>query len=33
VDAAVDIIYNKVLADPSIKHFFDGVDMQTQRGK
>jgi len=30
VNAAVDIFYQKVLADERIKHFFDGVDMQKQ---
>lgn len=33
VDAAVDRFYRKVLADERIKHFFDGVDMDTQRAK
>jgi hemoglobin len=33
VDAAVDIFYRKVLADPVISHFFDGVDMDRQIGK
>lgn len=32
VDAAVDLFYNKVLADDRIKHFFDGVDMKSQAG-
>jgi hemoglobin len=31
--AAVDIFYGKVLADPRIAHFFDGVDMDAQRRK
>jgi len=31
VDAAVDIFYDKVLADTRIRHFFDGVDMARQR--
>lgn len=31
--AAVDIFYNKVLADDRIKHFFDKVDMNKQRAK
>ena len=31
IDAAVDLFYQKVLADPRINHFFDGVDMQKQR--
>jgi methyl-accepting chemotaxis protein len=30
VDAAVDIFYRKVLADPLINRFFDGVDMKRQ---
>lgn len=33
VDAAVDLFYRKVLADPQISHFFEGVDMDAQRGK
>lgn len=33
VDAAVDKFYEKVLADERIKHFFDAVDMDRQRGK
>ncbi len=33
VDAAVDLFYEKVLADDRIKHFFNDVDMQSQRGK
>ena len=33
VDAAVDVFYRKVLADPQISHFFDDVDMDAQRGK
>ena len=33
INAAVDIFYDKVLADDRIKHFFNGVDMKTQRGK
>lgn len=32
VDAAVDLFYQKVLADERIKHFFDGVDMERQAG-
>ncbi len=31
--AAVDIFYDKVLADPRIAHFFDAVDMDAQRRK
>ncbi|MBC2604689.1 group I truncated hemoglobin [Pelagicoccus albus] len=30
VDAAVDLFYQKVLADERIKHFFEGVDMKRQ---
>ncbi len=30
IDKAVDLFYQKVLADDRIKHFFDGVDMQKQ---
>ena len=33
LDAAVDLFYGKVLSDDRIKHFFDGVDMDKQRGK
>jgi len=33
VEAAVDLFYRKVLADPKINTFFDGVDMDEQRGK
>lgn len=33
VKAAVDIFYDKVLADGRIAHFFDGVDMAAQRRK
>ncbi|MCK6375713.1 MAG: group 1 truncated hemoglobin [Zoogloea sp.] len=31
VDAAVDIFYDKVLADTRIRHFFDKTDMARQR--
>lgn len=31
VDAAVDIFYDKVLADERIKHFFTNTDMARQR--
>jgi len=31
VNAAVDIFYTKVLADPLLMPFFDGVDMTRQR--
>ena len=30
VNAAVDLFYEKVLADERIKHFFDGIDMKKQ---
>lgn len=30
IDAAVDLFYQKVLADDRIRHFFVGVDMQKQ---
>lgn len=33
VEAAVDIFYRKVLSDPKINHFFDSVDMDSQRAK
>lgn len=33
VDAAVDLFYEKVLADDTINGFFDGVDMKKQRAK
>ncbi|MEP7051024.1 MAG: group 1 truncated hemoglobin [Pseudomonadota bacterium] len=33
VDAAVDVFYRKVLADPRISDFFDDVDMDRQRAK
>jgi hemoglobin len=33
VKAAVDIFYNKVLADDRIKHFFEGIEMDAQRRK
>ncbi|MCG8596286.1 MAG: group 1 truncated hemoglobin [Kiloniellales bacterium] len=33
VEAAVDLFYQKVLADPGISHFFEGTDMRVQRGK
>ena len=32
VEAAVDIFYRKVLADDLISRFFEGVDMDRQRG-
>ena len=33
VNAAVDVFYTKVLADESISHFFENVNMKTQAGK
>lgn len=33
VNAAVDIFYNKVLADERISHFFDNLDMVAQANK
>lgn len=33
VDAAVDLFYEKVLADSRINHHFNGIDMARQRGK
>ena len=33
VNAAVDIFYNKILADTRINHFFKNVDMVAQRSK
>ncbi len=33
VDAAVDIFYRKVLADPRVNQFFEGVDMEKQAAK
>jgi hemoglobin len=30
IDAAVDLFYKKVLADPRINHFFENVDMEKQ---
>ncbi len=31
VDKAVDLFYNKVMADPAVNYFFEGIDMETQR--
>lgn len=31
MDAAVDLFYQKVLADDRINYFFDGIDMDRQR--
>src|SRR5581483_8322488 len=33
LDAAVDLFYGKVLADPRINRFFEGVDMKRQARK
>lgn len=33
VDAAVDLFYRKVLADDRISHYFDAIDMDSQRAK
>ncbi len=33
MEAAVDSFYRKVLTDDRVSHFFDGVDMDVQRGK
>ena len=33
VEAAVDVFYDKVLADERVAGFFEGVDMKEQRGK
>jgi hemoglobin len=33
VDAAVDVFYRKVLADPRISHHFESTDMDAQRAK
>lgn len=33
ITAAVDIFYTRVVADPELARFFEGVDMQTQRVK
>jgi hemoglobin len=33
LDAAVDLFYQKVLADERINYFFEGIDMAKQRGK
>ncbi|WP_417912904.1 multiheme c-type cytochrome [Candidatus Electronema sp. TJ] len=31
VNKAVDLFYDKVMADPAVNHFFAGIDMDTQR--
>ncbi|MFD2263780.1 group 1 truncated hemoglobin [Lacibacterium aquatile] len=33
VNAAVDIFYAKILRDPLLEPFFDGIDMDKQRAK
>lgn len=33
VNAAVDLFYRKVLADDRISHYFDAIDMDSQRAK
>ena len=33
IDAAVEIFYDKVMADESINHFFVGTDWERQKGK
>ncbi len=33
INAAVDIFYDKILADPQIRHLFSGSDMTVQRNK
>ncbi|GBF94693.1 hypothetical protein Rsub_07429 [Raphidocelis subcapitata] len=33
VRAAVDKFYEKILADPSISHFFSSIDMKKQKAK
>jgi len=33
VDAAVDVFYEKVIADPRISSYFDGLDMVAQANK
>lgn len=31
IDVAVDLFYDKVLADPLVSHFFNDIDMDKQR--
>ena len=31
LQAAVNVFYDKMLADPRVSHFFDGLDMRVQR--
>ncbi|KAL4442051.1 hypothetical protein ABPG77_011312 [Micractinium sp. CCAP 211/92] len=33
VEAAVDRFYERVLADPEVSHYFEGVDMKKQKAK
>lgn len=33
VEAAVDRFYERVLADPEVAHYFEGVDMKKQKSK
>ena len=33
INVAVNVFYGKVLADPRISHFFEGVDMKRQANK
>lgn len=33
VEAAVDLFYEKILADPRVNFFFEGIDMNRQRSK
>ncbi|EFJ52678.1 hypothetical protein VOLCADRAFT_102653 [Volvox carteri f. nagariensis] len=33
VEAAVEIFYNRIIADPELAPFFEGVDMKKQRRK
>ncbi len=33
INAAVDIFYDKILADATINHLFEDLDMAAQRGK
>ena len=33
VDAAVELFYKKILADKSVNHFFDGINMAKQKAK
>lgn len=33
VSAAVDLFYNKVIGDPLLRPFFEGVDLKRQRAK